>query len=686
MLSALVLITFIGSLDSTILATALPTIAGDLGDLRHLSWVVTAYLLAVTGSALIWGKLGDLFGRKRLLQTAITLFLLGSLLCSRAEEMPELICFRALQGLGAGGMWVIPQAVLTGLVGPRERGRYQVFVAGAGASAAVLGPLIGGLLVEHGSWRWAFYVNLPVGVAVMTALAFGLRDRRASERPRIDYWGSLLISACAAGVTLLVTWGGVVFAWFSPPMLVLSGTVAVLLVLIRRVERTHPDPLLPGRVVRERVFRIAVPLSFFFWVVQSGTVNYLPLFFQVVKGASPTASGLLLLPMSLSGLLAYSVSGQALSMWGRYRPFPIIGALLIITGLVLCAVLDDDASPLAYGGALVVLGLGFGLVSQIALVAAQSACAYEDVGVVTSGVIFFRNLGSAFGAALFGAVLNRRLVDHLVHGIDAGEFTAAETALIHRGEPLSGPGLSPTARQTYVGAYELAVDDVFLTGLAVSLLVLALACALPAVPLRRTMTQTGTRKDTHAIPSLPAGDDHVRQALEELARGGLRPVRLRAEVQARRHGISLDEVWLLCIVAHGGSVDSRRIAGVMAVSERALDRGLRSLRSKELLSGGDRPCGPTPLGRELVADLSGTLRAQLGPAGPGAGPGPDSAPDSGAGADSAPDAGPRRAGGSAAARPAAPADLRAHALEILAEGSAFRPRREREPERERERD
>ncbi|MFG2296131.1 MDR family MFS transporter [Streptomyces sp. NPDC048603] len=648
-LTALVLITFIGSLDSTILATALPTIAGDLGDLRHLSWVVTAYLLAVTGSALIWGKLGDIFGRKRVLQTAIALFLLGSFLCSRAQDMPELICFRALQGLGAGGMWVIPQAVLTGLVGPRDRGRYQVYVAGAGASAAILGPLVGGLLVEHGSWRWAFYLNLPVGVVVMTALAFGLRHRRSAERTRLDYWGSLLISACAAGVTLLVTWGGVVFSWFSPPMLVLFATVAVLLVLIWRVERTHPDPLLPSRVVRERVFRIAVPLSFFFWVVQAGTVNYLPLFFQVVKGASPTASGLLLLPMSLSGMLAYTLSGQALSRWGRYRPFPIIGALLIITGLVLCAVLRKDASPLAYGAALVVLGLGFGLVSQIALVAAQSACAYEDVGVVTSGVIFFRNLGSAFGAALFGAVLNRRLVEHLVQGIDAGEFTAAETGLIHRGEPLTMTGLSPTARQTYVDAYELAVDDVFLTGLAVSLLVLALACALPAVPLRRTMTQTGTRKDTQAIPSLPAGDDHVRQALEELARGGLRPVRHRAEVHARHYGISLDEIWLLCLVTHSGTLDSRRITAVMDVSPRVLDRRLRSLRSKELLYAGDRPYGPTPLGSDLVADLSGTLRAQLEP--PGA------------------------RGRAGSAGPAAPADLRAHALEILAEGSAFRGRR-----------
>ncbi|MFF4369356.1 MFS transporter [Streptomyces sp. NPDC001594] len=639
-LASLVLIIFVGSLDSTILATALPTIAADLGDLQHLSWVVTAYLLGVTGSALIWGKLGDLYGRKPVLQTAVALFLVGSVLCSRAQNLPELIGFRALQGMGGGGMWVVPHAVLTALVGPRERGRYQVYIAAAGASACVLGPLAGGVLVEHGSWRWAFYLNLPLGLAVMTALAFCLRPQRPEEQPRIDYWGSLLIASCAAAVTLMVTWGGVVFAWSSAPMLVLFAVTAVLIALIWRVERNHAEPLLPARVVRERVFRIVVPLSFFFWVVQSGVVNYLPLFFQVVKGTSPTVSGLLLLPMSLSGLVSYTVSGRAVSRSGRYRHFPVIGSLLIAIGLGLCTGLTREASLLLYGAALLVLGLGFGLVSQIALIAAQSACAYRDIGVVTSGVIFFRNLGSAFGAALFGAVLNRRLVHHLTRGIDTGEFTAAEAARIHKGQPLSVPDMAPAARHTYVDGYAAAVDEVFLAGLAVSVLVLILACVLPHVPLRGTMTKPVPRKDSTVIPSLPLGDEPVRKALEHLAEGGLRPVRRRAGELALRHGVSLEELWLLCAAAHGGGVEEGQLTEVMGVSRRTVDSLLRTLRAKGLLQDAGRHSVPTADGGELVADLAAALRAQLELlAVPG---------------------------------PSGPPDLRAYAVEILAEGSVFR--------------
>ncbi|MFE5826671.1 MFS transporter [Streptomyces erythrochromogenes] len=646
----MVLITFTGAMDSTILATALPTIARELGDLQHLSWVVTAYLVTVTSSALIWGKLGDLFGHKRVLQLALIIFLVGSVLCGHADSMPALIAYRGLQGVGGGGILVVPQAILTGLVGPRDRGRSQVFVAGAGAAASILGPLLGGLLVEHGSWRWAFYLNVPVVLTVMAALAVCLRHRRIPRRPRIDYWGSLLIAVCAAALTLLVTWGGVVFAWFSPPMLLLLALVAVLAVLIWRIERSHPEPLMPARVVRERVFRVAVPLSFFFWVVQSGTVNYLPLFFQVVKGSSPTTSGMLLLPMSLSGLLAYTISGQLISRWPHYRPYPIIGALLIIAGLGLCVALHKDASPLAYGAALVVLGLGFGLVSQIALIAAQSACAYQDVGIVTSGVIFFRNMGSAFGAALFGAVLNRRIVDHMHQGIAAGEFTAGEVALIHKGEPLSVSTLTTSgAQRTYISGYEAAVDEMFLAGLAVSLLVLALACALPSVPLRQTMTTIGARKDSQAIPSLPAGDPHVHGALEELGRGLLHPVRHRAEEQARRYGVSLDEIWLLCVIAYSGAIDVTHITEVMDISRRALRTCLRSLRDKELLSPEPDGAGPTPQGSALVAELSRTLHAQLAPP--------------------------------ASAGPSHPnlVDLNPHTGEILAEGSAFRKNRQHEP-------
>ncbi|MFK0239137.1 MDR family MFS transporter [Streptomyces vinaceus] len=639
MLFALVLIIFLGSLDSTILATALPTIATDLRDLRHLPWVVTSYLLGVTGSSLIWGKLGDLLGRKPVLQAALAVFLVGSILCSRAQNLPELVGFRALQGLGAGGIWVIPHAVLTTLVGPRERGRYQVYIAAAGASACVLGPLAGGILIEHGSWRWVFYLNVPLGLLVMAVLALCLRRERTSEQPRIDYWGSLLIASCTAAITLLVTWGGI-FAWSSPPMLVLYGTTATLLILIWRVERSHPEPVLPARVVRERVFRIVVPLSFFFWVVQSGVVNYLPLFFQVVKGTSPTVSGLLLLPMSLSGLAAYTVSGVAISRSGRYRHFPIIGALLVLTGLGLCSALSEQASLLLYGAALMVMGLGFGLVSQIALIAAQSACAYRDIGVVTSGVVFFRNLGSAFGAALFGTVLNRRLVHHLTKGVEAGQFTASETARIHMAQPLAVGSMDSAARRTYVDGYELAVDEVFLAGSAMSLLVLALACFLPHVHLRGTMTEAVSNKDTPVIPSLPVGDEVVRTALADLAHEGLQPVRRRARELALHHGISLDAIWLLCIVSHSGVNNAGQIMETMGIPRRTLENLLQTLRSEQLLHETNRRFSCTRRGSELVTDLSIILRTQL-----------DSLTAAGA---------------------SGPPDLRAFTVEMLAEGSVLR--------------
>src|SRR3954470_12262847 len=356
---------FLAALDQSIVGTALPTIVSDLGGLDHLSWVVTAYLLASTAATPLWGKLGDQYGRKRLFQTAIVIFLIGSALCGMAQNMPQLIGFRALQGLGGGGLMVLSMAIVGDLVPPRERGRYQGLFGAVFGATSVLGPLLGGLFTEHLSWRWVFYVNLPVGVVALAVIAVVLRIPRKSTKHVIDYLGTFLIAAVATSLVLVASLGGNTWAWGSPQIVGLAVLGVLLAVVFVGVERRAAEPVLPLKLFRVRTFTLSAVISFIVGFAMFGALTYLPTFLQVVHGVSPTMSGVHMLPMVLGLLLTSTMSGQIVSRTGRWKIFPVLGTAATAVGLLLLHRLDESSGDIEMSLYFFVFGLGLGLVMQV---------------------------------------------------------------------------------------------------------------------------------------------------------------------------------------------------------------------------------------------------------------------------------------------------------------------------------
>src|SRR5215208_3656275 len=356
--AGLMLVLLIAALDSTIVATALPTIVDDLGGLEHISWVTSAYLLAQTAVTPLYGKLGDLFGRKRVLQSAVVIFLIGSALCGLSQSMSELIAFRAVQGLGAGGLIVLTQAVIADIVSPRDRGKYQGIFGGVFGMASVAGPLLGGLIVEQASWHWIFYVNLPIGLVALVVLALTLPAGQHAGRPVIDYLGVGLLAGGLSAIVVVTSLGGTTWEWTSSETLATAALGLVALVLFAFVERRAAEPVLPRALWREPVFRVAGALSLIVGVALFGAVTFLPLYFQTVDGDTPTQSGLRILPMMVGVLITSIGSGQAISRLGRYRAFPIAGTAVLTVGLFLLSRLDVGTTTPAGALSLLVVGLG----------------------------------------------------------------------------------------------------------------------------------------------------------------------------------------------------------------------------------------------------------------------------------------------------------------------------------------
>src|SRR4051794_21209151 len=407
--TGLMLVMLLAALDQTIVATALPTIVGDLGGLDHLAWVTSAYLLAQTVVTPVYGKLGDLYGRKRILQTAVLLFLAGSALCGMAGSMYQLIAFRAVQGLGGGGLIVLTQAVVGDVVPPRERGRYQGLFGAVFGVASILGPVLGGLIVEHASWRWIFYVNLPVGAIALVVLRATLPDTSRRGQPVIDYLGAGLLAGGLSAIVLVTSLGGTTWDWISTQTIAVAALGLVRLGVFPMVGRGAAEPIMPPSLVSERVFRVAGGLSLIVGFAMFGSITFLPLYFQTVRADSPTASGLRLLPM-MAGLLVASISsGRAISKTGRYRVFPIVGSAFITAGLLLLSRLGIGTSGLAASLFLLVLGIGLGLTMQVLVLAVQNAVPFEVLGSATSGVTLARGIGGSLGAATFGAIFSSRL-------------------------------------------------------------------------------------------------------------------------------------------------------------------------------------------------------------------------------------------------------------------------------------
>lgn len=477
---ALMLVILLASLDQTIVSTALPTIVGDLGGLQHLSWVVTAYLLASTVTGPIYGKLGDLYGRKIVLQTAIVIFLIGSALCGIAQNMLELIGFRALQGLGAGGLLVTAIAVVGDIVPPRERGRYQGLFGAVFGVSTVIGPLLGGFFVDNLSWRWIFYVNLPVGAFALFVIGAVFHSRAAHVRHAIDYLGASTLAVGLACVVLFTSFGGTTQPWASLPGIVLIVVGVGLLAVFVFVESRASEPILPLELFRNRTFVVTSAVGFIIGLALFGSVTYLPVFLQVVKGKSPTSSGLQLTPM-MGGLLVTSiVAGRLISKFGRYRVFPIVGTAVMTVGMVLLSQLSVHSSSLTAALDMLVLGLGLGMVMQVLVLAVQNAVEFRVMGVATSGSLLFRQIGGSIGLAIFGAIFANRLHANLTHFLPSGAHAPKNVS------PSVVRSLPPVLHRAYIDAIAASLHPVFVVASGIAVFAFLLTWLLREVPLRAT--------------------------------------------------------------------------------------------------------------------------------------------------------------------------------------------------------
>ena len=483
---ALMLGMLLAALDSTIVSTALPTIVGDLHGANHLSWVVVAYLLASTVSTPLWGKLGDLHGRKVYFQAAIIIFLVGSMLCGLASNMITLILFRALQGLGGGGLMVGAQAIVADIVPPRDRGRYSGFFGAVFGASVVIGPLLGGFIVEYWSWRWIFFVNVPVGIVALIVTAAVLPGAGARVHHVIDYLGIVTLTIAASGLILFTSLGGTSFAWASPGSIGLLVAGVIFTVIFIMAERRSSEPIIAPHLFANRVFSSASAIGFVVGFAMYGAITFLPLYFQDVRGASPTSSGLRLLPMMVGLFAASIITGQLVARGWKYRPFPIAGTAIMTVGLGFFATIGGSTSSVKIAAYMVILGAGIGLVMQILVTAVQNAVDTSDIGAATAGANFFRSIGGSFGTAIFGALYTNELAHRYATDVGSGA--------LQKGFPLPShwtPNLlkSEPVNELFVVLREIAgsIRSAYLWAIPVGVLAVFLSLTLPEIKLRASM-------------------------------------------------------------------------------------------------------------------------------------------------------------------------------------------------------
>jgi EmrB/QacA subfamily drug resistance transporter len=613
--SGLVLVMLLAALDSTIVSTALPTIVGELGGLEHLAWVVTGYLLAQTVVTPVYGKLGDLYGRKVVLQAATVLFLLGSVLCGMSQSMTQLILFRAIQGLGGGGLAVTTQAVVGDIVAPIDRGRYQGIFGAVYGLASIAGPLLGGYFTTHWSWRWIFYINLPFGIVALFVLRATLPDQAERISRAIDYAGALLLATFLTAVTLIADFGGTTYPWSSPPVLSLIVISLASLGCFVMAERRATEPVIPLRLFGNRTFALTSIIGLIVGFALFGSVTYLPVFLQVVRGASPTASGLQMLPMMVGMLTASIIVGQLISRTGRYKVFPVAGTAVAAIGLALLARVSATTTATQISLAMLVLGLGIGMVMQVLVIAVQNAVEYRDLGVATSGATLFRLVGGSLGTALLGAVFSARLTANLSKLGGLGVAHGANGMSAH---DLST--LSPAARGAYVQAFANSLDTVFVLAAIVAAVGFVLTLLLPEHPLRRTVAAVaGEAGDemagAFARPAATESDDELRRGLAIFAHRDVQRAHI-AQIVARA-GLSLTPgaAWLLVRIEHEPTVNLAMLGEEHQVSVERLMSIRDELERAGLIAptaqGEGGPWRLTAAGCDALARLIDARRAHL---------------------------------------------------------------------------
>ncbi|MGW0701252.1 DHA2 family efflux MFS transporter permease subunit [Streptomyces sp. NPDC002867] len=603
-IGALLLGMLLAALDQTIVATALPTIVSELGGMEHLSWVVTAYLLASTAATPLWGKLGDQYGRKKLFQAAIVIFLFGSALCGIAQNMPQLIAFRALQGLGGGGLMVLSMAIVGDIVAPRERGRYQGLFGAVFGATSVLGPLLGGFFTEHLSWRWVFYINLPIGVVALLVIAAALHIPARATRHTIDYLGTFLIASVATCFVLVASLGGTTWAWGSAQIIALAVLGAVLLVAFVAVERRAAEPVLPLKLFRIRTFSLVAVISFVIGFAMFGAMTYLPTFLQVVQGVSPTMSGVHMLPMVLGMLITSTASGQIVSHTGRWKVFPVAGTAVTALGLVLLHQLKESSSPWQMSATFFVFGAGLGLVMQVLVIVVQNAVSYEDLGVATSGATFFRSIGASFGVAVFGTIFTNRLEDKLADALAGRQVPPGAGASELAADPRAIAELPPPLRPSVLHAYATSITDVFLYAVPVVLVAFLVSWFLREDKLRGSVTAPEPSQTLASNPVERSSHDEVARALSVLgSREGRRHIYEKITARAG-YDLLPASSWLLLRIRRHGMVEPARLAETTPVPLRAVTEAAREIEGRGLARREGLDLLLTDRGAEVAARLS----------------------------------------------------------------------------------
>ncbi|GAA1950157.1 MDR family MFS transporter [Nocardioides panacihumi] len=521
----------LAALDSTIVSTALPTIVGDLGGASHLSWVVTAYMLTETVATALGGKLGDLYGRKTIFMVSIVIFVGASALAGASGSMTWLIVARAIQGLGGGGLTVTATAMIADIIPLRDRGKYQGALGAVFGVTTVIGPFLGGVFTDNLSWRWVFYVNVPIAIVILIGAVKLLPSVKGDGRPVIDYWGITWITAASTMLVLGTTWGGSEYAWGSATIIGLFVGAAVALVLFVWAESRAASPILPLRLFRANVFTVSCVLSFIVGFALMGTMTYLPTFMQYCLGVSATASGVRTFPMVVGLLVASIVAGNVVSTTGRYKIFPIVGGAVMAVGAYLLSRLDQHSGVWATSVAMLVLGVGIGLSMQVLVLIVQNTVEYADLGVATSAVSFFRTMGSTFGAAVLGSVYTNALGDRL-----PGALAAAGVPPSAVSTPDALNALPAEVADIVRTAYADSFQVVFAAAIPLALLAMVLAMFLKQVPLRGLVAPTaGEVGRGFGMP-----DD--RSNIEQLEAQIVSVVRSRRAVAIRDRILARDDI------------------------------------------------------------------------------------------------------------------------------------------------